>query len=170
MAGIKITDLGILTSPVSEDLLYIVDVSDTSQSPQGTSKQIELGNIIVYGQYQPDLTLSANITCGSGCTRNATYSVAGKTMTLGVTILSYQCDYTSTPDANILIDLPIGYDTYYVSGSVSSKYTIAPSTASTITHANGVSGGTGKVQILLQNYGTYSDVYDFQATFVIQLI
>ena len=45
MAGVKITDLGILTAPVSADLLYIVDVSDTSQSPQGTSKQIELGNL-----------------------------------------------------------------------------------------------------------------------------
>jgi hypothetical protein len=42
MAGVKITDLGILTAPVAEDLLYIVDISDTSQSPQGTSKQIEL--------------------------------------------------------------------------------------------------------------------------------
>jgi hypothetical protein len=42
MAGVKITDLGTLTAPVAEDLLYIVDISDTSQSPQGTSKQIEL--------------------------------------------------------------------------------------------------------------------------------
>ena len=45
MAGVKITDLGTLTTAVDADLLYIVDVSDTSQSPEGTSKQIELGNI-----------------------------------------------------------------------------------------------------------------------------
>jgi hypothetical protein len=170
MAGIKITNLVSLTVPASDDLLYIVDVSDLTDSPEGTSKKIEVGDIIVNGDYQPALTLSANITCGSGCTRNATYSVAGKTMTLGVSILSYQCDYTSTSDANILIDLPTGYDCINVHGAVSSKYNTAPSTAATITHANGVSGGTGKVQILLQNYGTYSDVYDFQATFVIQLV
>ena len=48
MAGVKITDLGTLTAPVSADLLYIVDVSDTSQSPEGTSKQIELGNVAAY--------------------------------------------------------------------------------------------------------------------------
>jgi hypothetical protein len=46
MAGVKITDLELLTTPVaSDDLLYIVDVSDTSESPQGTSKAIEVGNI-----------------------------------------------------------------------------------------------------------------------------
>ena len=45
MAGVKITDLGVLTESASDDLLYIVDVSDTSQSPQGTSKQIEVGNL-----------------------------------------------------------------------------------------------------------------------------
>ena len=56
MAGVKITDLGTLTTAVDADLLYIVDVSDTSQSPQGTSKQIELGNIISTGIYIPSFT------------------------------------------------------------------------------------------------------------------
>jgi hypothetical protein len=53
MAGVKITDLGTLTTAVNEDLLYIVDVSDTSQSPQGTSKQIEVGNMFSSGTYTP---------------------------------------------------------------------------------------------------------------------
>ena len=55
MAGVKITDLGTLNAPVSADLLYIVDVSDTSQSPQGTSKQIELGNVLDFesGTFTP---------------------------------------------------------------------------------------------------------------------
>ena len=58
MAGVKITDLGTLTAPVSADLLYIVDVSDTSQSPQGTSKQIELGNVVAIesGTWTPTIT------------------------------------------------------------------------------------------------------------------
>lgn len=46
MAGIKITDLPILSSPVTDDLLYVVDVSDTSSSPQGTSKQVTIENVI----------------------------------------------------------------------------------------------------------------------------
>ena len=53
MAGIKITDLTTLGSAASDDLLYIVDVSDTSQSPQGTSKQIEVGNMFSSGTYTP---------------------------------------------------------------------------------------------------------------------
>ena len=53
MAGVKITDLGTLTTAVDADLLYIVDVSDTSQSPQGTSKQIEMGNMFTSGTYTP---------------------------------------------------------------------------------------------------------------------
>jgi hypothetical protein len=53
MAGVKITDLGTLTTAVDADLLYIVDVSDTSQSPEGTSKQIEVGNMFSSGTYTP---------------------------------------------------------------------------------------------------------------------
>jgi hypothetical protein len=45
MAGVKITELDALATAASDDLLYIVDVSDTSESPQGTSKSIEVGNI-----------------------------------------------------------------------------------------------------------------------------
>lgn len=60
MAGIKITDLGTLTSAVDADLLYIVDVSDTSQSPQGTSKQIELGNMFSSGSYTPTISAETN--------------------------------------------------------------------------------------------------------------
>ena len=46
MAGVKITDLTPLATAVSGDLLYIVDISDTTESPQGTSKQIEVGDIL----------------------------------------------------------------------------------------------------------------------------
>ena len=46
MAGVKITDLTPLATAVSGDLLYIVDISDTTESPQGTSKSIEVGNLI----------------------------------------------------------------------------------------------------------------------------
>jgi hypothetical protein len=53
MAGVKITDLVTITEAASNDLLYIVDVSNTTQSPQGTSSQIELGNIVSSGTWTP---------------------------------------------------------------------------------------------------------------------
>jgi len=62
MAGVKITDLGTLTTAVDADLLYIVDVSDTSQSPQGTSKQIEVGNMFSSGTYTPTASAETNLT------------------------------------------------------------------------------------------------------------
>ena len=60
MAGVKITDLGTLTTAVDADLLYIVDVSDTSQSPEGTSKQIEVGNMFSSGTYTPTASGEVN--------------------------------------------------------------------------------------------------------------
>jgi len=57
MAGVKITDLTPLSTVASGDLLYIVDVSDTTESPQGTSKSIEVGNIVSSGIYYPSFTI-----------------------------------------------------------------------------------------------------------------
>lgn len=45
MAGVKITNLTPLATAASDDLLYIVDVSDTTESPEGTSKSIEVGSL-----------------------------------------------------------------------------------------------------------------------------
>jgi hypothetical protein len=63
MAGVKITDLVTITSAASDDLLYIVDVSNTTQSPEGTSSQIEVGNLFDFesGSYTP--TFSAEVDC-----------------------------------------------------------------------------------------------------------
>ena len=65
MAGVKITDLGTLTTAVDADLLYIVDISDTSQSPEGTSKQIEVGNMFSSGTYTPTVSAQLNLTATS---------------------------------------------------------------------------------------------------------
>jgi hypothetical protein len=58
MAGVKITDLVTITSAASDDLLYIVDVSNTTQSPEGTSSQIEVGNLFDFesGSYSPTIS------------------------------------------------------------------------------------------------------------------
>ena len=59
MAGIKITDLPALASAEAGDYLCIVDVSDTSQSPEGTTKKIEVGNLEKpYKVYSATLTQS----------------------------------------------------------------------------------------------------------------
>ena len=77
MAGVKITDLGTLTTAVDADLLYIVDVSDTSQSPQGTSKQIELGNIVISGIYNPSFTNISGSFSATSSEGDAFYQKSG---------------------------------------------------------------------------------------------
>ena len=105
MAGVKITDLGTLTAPVAEDLLYIVDVSDTSQSPQGTSKQIELGNVLDFesGTFTP--TFSSISGTGAIDQQFAFYSRVGTivTYTFAANIIGDPLEY----GINFQVDLPI---------------------------------------------------------------
>ncbi len=103
MAGVKITDLGTLTAPVAEDLLYIVDISDTSQSPQGTSKQIELGNILSSGSYTPTISGEVN---GIVVTVNyATFIRVGNIVTVSAQ-LDIQLD-TGEVQGAFEIELPV---------------------------------------------------------------
>ena len=173
MAGIKITDLQVLTSPVSEDLLYIVDVSDTSQSPQGTSKQIELGNIVNSGVFYPTdgIEFSPNVTSVAGG-GYAQYFVSGKSMILGVFLQELDFDFDASSSAYIVITLPSGYTAATASGSASIMFSTAPTDTSLVfpTFSNVGFGGSGTVRIDLQNYGgQVTDIYNVTATFVIEL-
>jgi hypothetical protein len=79
MAGVKITDLTPLATAASDDLLYIVDVSDNTQSPQGTSKQIEVGNLFSSGTYTPTISAEVNLTAAPN---SATYIRVGNIATV----------------------------------------------------------------------------------------
>ena len=106
MAGVKITDLGTLTTAVDADLLYIVDVSDTSQSPQGTSKQIELGNIVSSGNWTPVVsgeTYSEIVTI-----QRANYSRVGSIVTCSL-FIDVDLDAAEI-NADFQISLPVASD------------------------------------------------------------
>ncbi len=54
MANRKLTDLPELLTPANGDFIYIVDVSDTTESPQGTSKKIKKENVGYSFTYIPE--------------------------------------------------------------------------------------------------------------------
>ena len=119
MAGVKITDLATLTTAVDADLLYIVDVSDTSQSPEGTSKQIELGNILSSGTWTP--TFSTFTGAVLDATLNAAfYSRVGNIVTCSI-YLSIDVDFSSDNNGNVQFTLPFATTTGGASGSLSSS-------------------------------------------------
>jgi hypothetical protein len=60
MAGRKLPQLPSLAEkPADDDIIYLVDVSDTSESPEGTSKQIEYADL---GVPTTDTTFAPTIT------------------------------------------------------------------------------------------------------------
>lgn len=70
MAGVKFTDLPLLgETPAPEDILCIVDVSDTSESAEGTSKGVAAGDIFQSGTWTPtatNVTIDATVTLSAG--------------------------------------------------------------------------------------------------------
>ena len=80
MSARKLPVLPVLaTFPESGDLLYVVDISDTSESPQGTSKQMERETLLDAGTF----TLTPDVTAGTGTVNNFNFDyikVGGKVL------------------------------------------------------------------------------------------
>lgn len=172
MAGIKITDLPAISVAESGDYLCIVDVSDTSQSPAGTTKKIEAGNFSTSGVFYPaiDAVYSANIVSLAGGSYG-NYFVSGKSMILGVNFQSLDIDFDVSNVGSIDIELPAGYMAATASGSASIIYTTVAIGTPTPVFFNCLGASGGKVQIALQNFGgEVTNVYDVCATFVIELV
>ena len=106
MAGIKITDLTPLGTAASDDLLYIVDVNDTTQSPQGTSKQIELGNMFSSGTYTP--TFSGYVNGIAVTPNSASYIKVGGIVNVSAQI-GIQLD-TGETTGTFEMSLPVASD------------------------------------------------------------
>jgi hypothetical protein len=107
MAGRKLTVLPALGGfPAADDLMYVVDVSDTSESPQGTSKAVEFSDIMQAGK----LTITPVVTDGDGSAFDFTlmYQIMGNIVDVsgfcrsfeiadGDDVLEADLDLTGTP-------------------------------------------------------------------------
>jgi hypothetical protein len=117
MAGIKITDLTALTVGEAADYLCIVDVSDTSQSPEGTTKKIEVGNFGISGEWTPTFSGDDN-ACSNSAVTKAFYSRVGNIVTCTI-YGTVDLDFSTFNDGTIFTTFPIATTTPNAIGSVS---------------------------------------------------
>ena len=106
MAGVKITDLATITEAATDDLLYIVDVSNTTQSPEGTSSQIEVGNMFSSGSYTP--TFSGYVNGIAVTPNSASYIKVGSIVSVSAQI-GIQLD-TGEVTGTFEMSLPVASD------------------------------------------------------------
>jgi hypothetical protein len=118
MAGVKITDLGPLSTAVSGDLLYIVDISDSTDGPDGTSKKITLGNIAISDEWTPTFSSEFGAVIAVTTTRNY-YQKIGSIVTCLMNI-EVQVDFGSTSYGDVVFTLPFATSSTDGGGSCSS--------------------------------------------------
>jgi hypothetical protein len=117
MAGIKISDLTPLGEAASDDLLYIVDVSDNTQSPEGTSKKIKVENLGVSGTWTPTVS-GFNAAIDNASIDEARYSRTANIVTC--TIQGFvEVDFSVDTSGSFDFTLPIASVSYTTIGCVS---------------------------------------------------
>lgn len=166
MAGRKLPVLPTLADfPETGDILYVVDVSDTSESPQGTSKQMQRGTLLDVGAF----TVTPDVTAGSGAVDDFNFDyfkIGGKVIltflcrsyviTVGESTTTVQLDLTGTaaePSANF--STGFNYKGSVNTGSYSSSGNVVQDIA-----INTVAG-TKKLQVILSTEANVATI-DFE--------
>jgi hypothetical protein len=120
MAGIKITDLTALASAEAADYLCIVDVSDTSSSPEGTTKKIEVGNLFESGTWTPTFSGFSDAISAATLT-SAIYLRIGNIVTCQINLIIVM-DFTAPEiSGEFEFTYPIATTTPNGGGSLSSS-------------------------------------------------
>lgn len=131
MADEKVTDLSALTAPASGDVLYIVDVSDTTDDAAGSSKKITLSDLMkpyVVVDSTGGQTMNSNtpftVNLDSETISHSNYSLASDVITVtaaGTYQISYGCTIDTTTNVSTARD---GWEAYieYDSTGVGSSY------------------------------------------------
>jgi hypothetical protein len=157
MAGVKITDLGTLTTAVDADLLYIVDVSDTSQSPQGTSKQIELGNIVKSATWTPTFTVQSGSFVVAAIGGISSYNKTGNFVQF---FFKLRIAFDTDSIAEFSMTLPFSSTlTFYDSIAICNL--IEPQTTGGAVIKNTNNGNGDKIEFQFETENSSSDTYEF---------
>lgn len=145
MADVAISGLTALgAAPATNDLLVVVDVSDPTQAPTGTTKNMTTANLFT----APTITVSVTLTGGT-VTANAPVLNATQTWNSGgVTFTAINLNVTDTASAagSLLADLQVGGSSKW---SVTKAGAVTQAGALTIT-AGGLTATTAAFSSLVQ--------------------
>jgi len=160
MATKKVTQLGTVTSAADLDLVMIVDVADTTMSPEGTNKQITKANLLSgVGGILTQVSTTVNNTAVLRMKYDdqpirLVSAIAGKIIVpVGITIVTTQAGVTETSSD----DLRIGWDAAN-SGSGADNFT------SIRDMMNGVTGGITQTQTIAPFANSWTTSYNGDAT------
>jgi hypothetical protein len=157
MAGVKITDLTTITSAASDDLLYIVDVSNTTESPQGTSSQIELGNIVSSGSWTPTFTNINGDFTSAVIGGTANYNKTGNFVQF---FFKLRIEFNADNIAEFSIDLPFATTlTFHDSIAICNLMEAQTTGGAVIINTN--NGNGSEIEFQFETENSSSDTYEF---------
>lgn len=130
MADEKVTDLAALTAPASGDVLYVVDVSDTTDDPAGSSKKITLSDLFkpyVVVDSTGGQTMNSNtpftVNLDSETISHSNYSLSADVITVtaaGTYHIDFACTIDTTANVGTTRDGWESYIEYDATGAGSS--------------------------------------------------